>query len=143
MTSDRHLALMALMALMREIDEPTKTYQRSIRLAATLGSETLCWNAAVERGNAALDDIEQAVRGWVAAHPEPGETDELQRLRNRVRELERPAIEAQRAEIRGSFSELIAQCEQDRDFEGAFEVQCRLREREAQWSAEDAAAPSA
>ncbi|MFG2269101.1 hypothetical protein ACGFNY_04925 [Streptomyces chartreusis] len=68
MTTDRHLALMALM---REIEDPSKAYQRSVRLAAALGSDTPQWDSAVEKGKAALDDIEQAVRRWVAAHPEP------------------------------------------------------------------------
>ena len=67
MTSDRHLALMALM---REIEEPTKTYQRSVRLAAALASNSTQWDAAVEKGNAALDDIEKAVRAWTAKHPD-------------------------------------------------------------------------
>lgn len=64
---------------------------------------------------------------------------ELNNLRARLRELERPAIEAKRAEIRQSYTELIAQAEQDRDYEGAFDVQCRLRDREDQWAREDAA----
>ncbi|MFI8535399.1 hypothetical protein ACIGMX_34780 [Streptomyces aquilus] len=68
MTSDRHLALMALM---RELDEPTKTFNRSVRVAGALGSNTPGWEDAVEKGNAALDVIERAVRAWVAAHPEP------------------------------------------------------------------------
>ncbi|WP_030670519.1 hypothetical protein [Streptomyces rimosus] len=63
--------------------------------------------------------------------------NENARLAARVRELERPAVEAERAEIRQSYTELIAQCEQDRDHEGAFDVQCRLREREEQWKRED------
>lgn len=62
---------------------------------------------------------------------------ERDELKKRVAELERPAIEAKRAEIRSSYSELIAQCEQDRDFEGAFDVQCRFRECEEQWKRED------
>lgn len=68
MTTDRHLNLMALM---REIEAPTKAYQRSVRLAAALGSETPQWDAAVERGTTALDHIDCAVRRWVTAHPEP------------------------------------------------------------------------
>ncbi|MFD8488679.1 hypothetical protein [Streptomyces sp. NPDC059712] len=63
----------------------------------------------------------------------------VRRLKARVAELERPAVEARRAEIRQSFTELIAQAEQDRDYEGAFEVRCRLRDREEQWAREDAA----
>jgi hypothetical protein len=64
--------------------------------------------------------------------------DEVCRQRDRIAELERPAVEARRAEVRQSFTELIAQAEQDRDFEGAFDVRCRLREREEQWATEDA-----
>lgn len=63
---------------------------------------------------------------------------EIRRLKARIRDLERPAVEAKRAEIRSSFIELIAQAEQDRDFQGAFDVQCLLREREEAWAAEDA-----
>ncbi|MFF1301122.1 hypothetical protein [Streptomyces sp. NPDC058296] len=63
---------------------------------------------------------------------------EIRRLKARIRDLERPAVEAKRAEIRTSFIELIAQAEQDRDSQGAFDVQCLLREREEAWAAEDA-----
>jgi len=67
---------------------------------------------------------------------------EVRRLRGRLWELERPSTEAERNALRQSFVELAAQCEQDRDYEGAFEVQCRLREREEQWAREDAAVPT-
>lgn len=65
---------------------------------------------------------------------------ELNRLRARVWELERPAVENQRNEVRDSFADLIAACRETKDYEGAFDVECRLREREEQWKAEDAAA---
>jgi hypothetical protein len=69
MTSDRHLALMALM---REIEEPTKAYQRCARAAAALPSNSPEWDSAVERGNHALDLIERAVRSWADDNkPEP------------------------------------------------------------------------
>lgn len=61
----------------------------------------------------------------------------LRDMRDRLAKHERPAIEAKRREIRQSFTELIAQCEQDRDHEGAFDVQCQLRDREEQWKRED------
>jgi len=65
---------------------------------------------------------------------------EIRRLRARIwEELERPATEAERNALRQSFLELAAQAEEDRDFEGAFDVRYRLREREEQWAAEDAA----
>jgi DNA repair exonuclease SbcCD ATPase subunit len=70
----------------------------------------------------------------------PAMAAEIRRLRAELAELKRPAVEAKRNEIRQSFTDLIAQCEQDRDYEGAFDVQCRLREREEQWKTEDAAA---
>ncbi|WP_405673166.1 hypothetical protein [Streptomyces sp. NBC_01530] len=83
MTSDRHLALMALM---RDIEEPSKTYRRSVRLAAALASTSPQWDAAVAKGNAALDDIERAVRDWAAKHPAPELLAEIDRLRAEVAE---------------------------------------------------------
>jgi delta 1-pyrroline-5-carboxylate dehydrogenase len=59
------------MALMNEVTAPAKTYENCVRRAAAASSISPQYDAAVERGNAALDDIEQAVRRWVAAHPEP------------------------------------------------------------------------
>ncbi|MFF9271108.1 hypothetical protein [Streptomyces rochei] len=67
MTSDRHLALMALM---REITAPAKTYERCVRRAAAASSTSPEHDKAVALGNSALDDIERAVRYWVAEHPE-------------------------------------------------------------------------
>lgn len=69
MTSDRHLALMALMT---EIEEPTKTYQRCLRAAAAALTDSPEYNSAVNRGNSALDKVERAVRLWVEANaPQP------------------------------------------------------------------------
>lgn len=65
---------------------------------------------------------------------------EVERQRARIAELERPAVEAERNAIRQSYRELAHQAREDRDFEGAFDVDYRLREREAQWAREDAAA---
>ena len=67
MTSDRHLALMALM---REVTTPAKTFEHCVRRAASTETDSDANLAAIERGNAALDDIEEAVRRWVAANPE-------------------------------------------------------------------------
>lgn len=55
----------------------------------------------------------------------------------RVAELERPAEDKRRAEIRSTYTALISQAEQDRDFEGAAVVQQQLAEREAVWARED------
>lgn len=59
--------------------------------------------------------------------------------RARVRELERPAVEAHRNEIRQSYAELAAAARETRDYEGALDVECQLREREEQWRREDTA----
>jgi hypothetical protein len=67
----------------------------------------------------------------------------VRHLTKRVAELERPTVEAKRNEIRESYAGLAAQCREDRDYEGAFDVECRLRKREEQWAAEDAAAAPA
>ncbi|MFR9794274.1 hypothetical protein ACL07V_37570 [Streptomyces sp. MB22_4] len=69
----------------------------------------------------------------------PAMAAEIRRLRARVTELERPAVERQRNEIRQSFTALSAQASQDGDHEGAFSLDCQLREREEQWAREDAA----
>ena len=66
--------------------------------------------------------------------------DEVRHLRARLAEHERPSTEAERNALRQSFTELIAQAQQDRAFEDAFNLECQLREREEQWKAEDAAA---
>ncbi|MFF7310530.1 hypothetical protein [Streptomyces sp. NPDC008137] len=68
MTSDRHLALMGLM---NEIIAPSRTYQQCVRRASAASSISPQYDAAVKRGNAALDDIEEAVRRWVAKYPAP------------------------------------------------------------------------
>lgn len=69
MTTDHHLALMTLAS---EIEEPLKTYQRHVRAAANLPSESTEWNAAVARGNEALGLVGRAVRLWVATNaPQP------------------------------------------------------------------------
>jgi chromosome segregation ATPase len=66
----------------------------------------------------------------------------LRANRDRIAELERPVIEAERNEIRQSFAELVSAAEETKDYEGAFDVQCRLREREEQWKREDEEAAS-
>jgi hypothetical protein len=67
---------------------------------------------------------------------------EVRRLRGRLWELERPSTEAERNALRQSFMELAAQASEDHDHEGAFDLDCQLREREEQWKREDAAAVS-
>lgn len=79
--------------------------------------------------NEALSEAAEALRA---------KDQRIAELETRVDALERPAIEAKRTEIRSSYTELIAQAEQDRDYEGSFTLQGQLDEREAQWAAEDA-----
>ncbi|MBK3546466.1 hypothetical protein [Streptomyces sp. MBT60] len=47
---------------------------------------------------------------------------------------------AKRNEIRDSYAETIAMAREDRDHEGAFTLECQLRDREEQWRREDDAA---
>lgn len=67
---------------------------------------------------------------------------ERDEARARVRELERPAVEAKRNEIRSSYVELISQAEQDRDHEGAAQVTQLLADAEAMWRRNDEEAAS-
>ncbi|MEU2426962.1 hypothetical protein ABZ619_39120 [Streptomyces sp. NPDC007851] len=69
MTSDRHLSLMNLI---REIEAPAATYRSCVRRAAAQPSDSTAFNQTVTLGNAALDDIERAVRLWVDTNrPQP------------------------------------------------------------------------
>ncbi|WP_333758469.1 hypothetical protein [Streptomyces sp. ISBFB 2968] len=117
--------------LQRQIDEQAKEIDR-------LRSELAAYRA-LELG--ALDDRVSASCSQ-SGHPTWLRAKDNYRACPwcRVAELERPEIEAMRNKVRDSYAELIAQCEKDRDYEGAFEVQCRLADREAQWRCEDGAA---
>jgi hypothetical protein len=66
MTSDR---VLNIMALMNELEGPTNAYRHSVRRATRTASDSPENEAAKARGTAALLDIEQAVRHWVATHP--------------------------------------------------------------------------
>ncbi|MFJ1827405.1 hypothetical protein [Streptomyces sp. NPDC088178] len=67
---------------------------------------------------------------------------EVDRLRARLAELERPSTEAERNALRQSFMELSAQAREDHDYEGQFDIECQLRDREEQWKREDEAGTS-
>ncbi|MDQ0933776.1 hypothetical protein [Streptomyces turgidiscabies] len=79
MTSDR---ILALMALMNDTKKPTATYWRAVRRATTTYTGSTVNEQAQSRGNAALLEIEQAVRTWVAEHPEPDAAADLERARS-------------------------------------------------------------
>lgn len=64
-------------------------------------------------------------------------TAELRTAQQRIAELERPAVEAERAKVRQSYMELAVQAREDRDFEGVAAIEDTLREREEQWVRED------
>ena len=109
-------------------------------LAANWAHSVASTDAEIRRLRAELADqraYEQRLR-----EQHDSDVAELNRLRARVWELERPAVEAKRNEIRESYADLVAAAEETKDFEGAFDVQCRLREREEQWAREDAATPA-
>lgn len=66
MTSTR---VLAVMALIRETEAPLKTFNASVRKATRTATDSDENDAAQARGNAALLEIEAAVRRWVAKHP--------------------------------------------------------------------------
>lgn len=68
MSSDR---ILALMALMNEVKRPHGTYWRAVRRATETFTDSAENLAAIKRGNAALLEIETAVRQWTAKHPDP------------------------------------------------------------------------
>jgi hypothetical protein len=61
----------------------------------------------------------------------------LRANRDRVVELERPAVERHRREVRESYRWLAAQAREDGDFEGEAVVVQQLAEREQLWRQED------
>lgn len=62
--------ILALMALVPEIEAPLKTYNAALRKAWRTATDSDENDAAQERGNAALLDMEAAIRLWIAQHPE-------------------------------------------------------------------------
>lgn len=66
MTSTR---VLAVMALVRDTEAPLKTFNASVRKATRTATDSDENDAAQARGNAALLEIEAAVRRWVAKHP--------------------------------------------------------------------------
>ncbi|MCX5598379.1 hypothetical protein OOK29_09540 [Streptomyces phaeochromogenes] len=112
------------------IDERDRATDMADKLAYAIASETVIGEHTADNSP------------WANALELITSAADVDKLRARVRELERPAVEAKRNEIRQSYTELISQAEEDRDPEGAFDVQVRLREREEQWAQEDAAVRS-
>lgn len=121
-----------------QFETPEQRQARWGAAALAAGREVDC-NAL--RAYMAVADVEQLKLADHWTRTVQAFDAEVRRLRARVAELERPAVEAGRAEVRQSLMELSRQAREDRDFEGAFDVDCRLREREEQWSREDTPAP--
>lgn len=69
-TTERHIAVMRLM---EAIEAPTKTYNACLRKAWRTATDSDENDAAIDKGNAALLEVEAAVRQWVAEHPEAPE----------------------------------------------------------------------
>lgn len=67
MVSDQ---LLAVMRLMEGIKRPTGTYWQAVGQAVRTYTDSPENKAAIARGNAALLEIEAAVRQWVKDHPE-------------------------------------------------------------------------
>ena len=131
-------AIRAAVAASFDQHETPETRQARWEAAALAAGRTVDRNALAVY--MAVADAEQQALADEWARSVASTDAEVRRLRARIAELERPAVEVKRNEIRQSFTELIAAAEETKDFEGAFDVRCRLRDREAQWKAEDAAA---
>lgn len=67
--------ILALMALMNDTKRAQGAYWRAVTRAAQTFTGSTQNDAAIERGNAALLEIEGTVRQWVADHPEPAAAD--------------------------------------------------------------------
>ncbi|NUV65702.1 hypothetical protein G6W57_01050 [Streptomyces sp. CAI-121] len=81
------------------------------------------------------------LRNFVIAKGYPGTAGALDELLRRAAAPPAPANRAaKRNEIRDSYAETIAMAREDRDHEGAFTLECQLRDREEQWRREDDAA---
>jgi hypothetical protein len=59
----------ALTALAEAVEQPLKTYQRSLRTAWRTASDSPENDAARAQGTAALLEFDRAVREYVAKHP--------------------------------------------------------------------------
>lgn len=80
MTTERHIAVMSLM---NDIEAPTKTYRSALRKAWRTATDSAENNAAKDKGNTALEEIEGIVRDWVANHPQT-DADRLQAAARRA-----------------------------------------------------------
>lgn len=120
--------------------ETTEQRQARWEQAALAAGREVDRNAL--RAYLAVADAEQLKLADSWAQSVASSDAEIRRLKVRVRELERPAVEAKRAEIRDSFMQTMAQAREDRDYEGAFDLECQLREYEQRWAAEDATHPA-
>lgn len=87
MVSDQ---ILAIMALMRELERPTKVYNKALRKAWRTATDSAPYNAAVARGNDTLLEIEKIIRAWVEKHPDHGDTSassELYRVNIHLRRV--------------------------------------------------------
>jgi len=96
--------ILALMALMNDVKKPTGTYWRAVTRASQTFTDSDENKAAIDRGNAALLEIEQAVRAWVAKYPEANATTDLERARSIAVALEQENahLTAELAEVKAS-----------------------------------------
>ena len=106
--------IIAVMALMREIEKPTACYNRAVRRASQTLTDSPENDAAQTRGNAALLEIEKAVRAWVAKHPDP---EQARRVLGTTEQADTVAAPAE-AEAHRPLTEWIAEV---REYDGRWE----------------------
>jgi hypothetical protein len=94
--------------------------------------ELLTDNARLRARVAELEAERQATNEWV-----DDAAKALRANRDRIAELERPAVERHRVGVRDSYRQLAAQARTDGDYEGEAVVLQQLAEREAVWARED------
>lgn len=91
--------------------------------------------AEVERLRAAESEMADVIAGTgLNLHEEEQETA---RLRAELVALKRPDIARRQRKDRESYEALIAQAREDKDFEGAFDVEVKLAEAESRWRREN------
>ena len=116
-------------ALLAEVQRLRTSRWDATEIVARLESGLLETQTELSRAQARIAELE--------ARDTPTWRERAEKAEARVAELE-PDVAAKRAEIRDSYTALIAQAEQDGDYAGAYDAWRLLQDREEKWKREDA-----